>query len=104
MAEQVSAVDGGASHAAEFLCSIMAGMGDACVQERLADGTIVVTQTGLSIVRNLEGTDRHTMLVVWVELWRGAIHSHRAFIDVQFDITVECLRWSLSDTAGVLTP
>jgi hypothetical protein len=103
MAEQVSAFDGDASHAAEFLCSIMAGMGDACVQERLADGAIVVNQTGLSIVRNLEGADRHTVLVVWVELWRGAIHSHRAFIDVRCAITAECLRWSLSDTAGVST-
>lgn len=103
MAEQVSAVDGDASHAAGFLCSIMAGMGDACAQEQLADGTIVVNQTGLSIVRNLEGADRHTVLVVWVELWRGAIHSHRAFIDVQCDITAEYLRWSLSDAAGVFT-
>lgn len=72
--------------------------------KRLADRTIVVTQTGLSIVRNLEGADRHTMLVVWVELWRGAIHSHRALIDVQCDIAAECLRWTLSDTAGVLPP
>ena len=81
----------------------MMGMGDACSQQRLADGSIVVTQTGLSIVRNLEGADRHSMLVVWVELWRGAIHSHRAFIDVQCDITAEYLRWTLSDAARVLT-
>ena len=103
MAEQVGAVDGGANNAAEFLRSIMMGMGDACSQQRLADGSIVVTQTGLRIVRNLEGADRHSMLVVWVELWRGAIHSHRAFIDVQCDITAEYLRWTLSDAARVLT-
>ena len=107
MAEQVSAVDGGESRGGVSM-QHNGGYGDACAQERLADGTIVVNQTGLSIVRNLEGADRHTMLVVWVELWRGAIHSHRAFIDVQCDIAAECLRWTLSDSRsatalGVLT-
>ena len=86
-----------------FFAQHNGGMGDALAQQRLADGTIVVNQTGLSIVRNLEGADRHTMLVVWVELWRGAIHSHRAFIDVQGDITAEYLRWTLSDAARSAT-
>ena len=40
---------------------------------------------GLRIVRGLEGVDRETMLACWMELWHGAIGSHRAFIDVEVE-------------------
>ncbi len=93
MAQAVGAVDGDPRDAANFLCEMMAGMGDECTAEPQPDGAIRVTQSGLRIVRGLEKAERDDLLACWVELWRGAVHSHRAFMDVQCDERSDGLEW-----------
>lgn len=95
MAKAVGAIDGGPKEAAEFLCALMAGMGDGCELEALADGEFRITQSGLRIVRGLDTRDREDVLEVWAELWRGAIHSHRMFMDVRCESSVDQLYWHI---------
>lgn len=90
----VGAVDGDASNAADFLASILAGMGDACEVTR--DGEdMLVTQTGLRVARGIEGTARDDLLACWQELWGGAIASHRAFMSVNCDAGHDQLVWRI---------
>ena len=89
MARQVGAVDGGVQDAAFFLQSMMQGMGDSCSLTVQPDGSVVVLQHGLRILRGLEGITRENLLASWIELWRGAIHSHRAFMDLNCKVDAE---------------
>lgn len=109
MAKAVAAIDGGPQDAANFLCAMMAGMGDECTTELLDNGGVRVTQSGLRIVRGLDTTERDDLLSCWVELWRGAIHSHGTFMDVQCDKRSDRLDWIIqnrdfvvADKRGVL--
>ena len=98
MARQVGAVDGGVQDAAFFLQSMMQGMGDSCSLTVQPDGSVVVLQHGLRILRGLEGITRENLLASWIELWRGAIHSHRAFMDLNCKVDAEqadTLRWTV---------
>ena len=58
--------------------------------------TAVVRHEGLRILRGLEGEAREDLLAGWIELWRGAVASHRAFIDVAVEAQGEGLRWTLT--------
>lgn len=96
LARAVDAKEGGVRAAAEFLERVMAGMGDDCTIDQ--DGArLRVTQTGLRIVRGLEGAAREAVLVCWIELWRGAIDSGRAFLDVSCEVSAEQLIWTLTE-------
>ena len=93
-------VDGGwTEEADEFISAIMAGMGDACVIDVSTTTSARVTQDGLRIVRGLEPEDRDTLLTCWIELWRGAIHSGRTFLDVDCAITETSLIWTIAPDA-----
>ena len=96
MARAVGAVDAGPREAAEFLIALMEGMGDSCELEALAGGALRITQSGLRIARGLNTTDRENLLTVWVELWRGAIHSHRMFMDVRCERSAQQLTWHIA--------
>ena len=95
MAKSVAAMDGTVADAAAFLASMISGMGDATDLAEAPDGSIKITQSGLRIVRGIDGSDRDTLLQTWIELWRGAIHSHRQFFDVDADITGDEVIWTL---------
>ncbi|MEL6664176.1 MAG: hypothetical protein AAFR33_14365 [Pseudomonadota bacterium] len=95
MASSLDAVDGRPEDAGRFLCAIMAGMGDTCEMETAGDGSVCVVQSGLRIVRGLDGTDRDDLLACWIEIWRGAIHSQRAFMDVACETAAEQLTWTI---------
>ena len=89
MANMIGATDGSVADAAAFLTIIMEGMGDACqlnIIEDDPDGTCQIMQYDLRIVRGLDQPERETLLACWIELWRGAIHSHRAFMAVQCEL------------------
>lgn len=92
LAEAVGGVDGDAADAAQFLAAIFAGMGD----EAAVAGT-TITHKGLRFVRGVEGGDRNLLLTCWIEIWRGAVASHRAFIDVSADAEGDSLIWRLKD-------
>ena len=95
MAEAVGGIDGGPDAAADFLVAMFAGMGDDCIRSRDEDGTQRIVQSGLRIVRGLDGALREDMLESWTELWRGAVQAHRAFIQVECDRSEETLTWRL---------
>ena len=82
MADQVGAVDGGVNEAADFLQTMMSGMGDACTTQIQQDGSVVLIHSGLRVLRDLEPAVRDNLLVAWTELWKGAIGSHRAFMEL----------------------
>ena len=96
MAEMVGAVDAGVKEAATFLTDMMSGMGDEC-DLHLDNGVAVINHRGLRIVRGITGDARHTLLDCWIELWKGAIHSHRQFFEVQCDKVEDGLCWRISE-------
>jgi hypothetical protein len=97
MADKLSCIDGDVSDAAQFLATVLQGMGD---QVTLSVGdsrrTVTLRQEGLRIVRGMGDDDRATMLSCWTELWRGAVSSHRAFIEVKVQEINGALVWRLS--------
>lgn len=102
MAAQIGAIDGDIEAAADFLQTMMSGMGDDCAMQAQEDGSILLTQSGLRIVRDLEASVRDNLLIAWAELWLGAIRSHRAFMNLDYirDAQVpDQLVWRLSQRA-----
>ena len=97
MADKLGCIDGDVSDAAQFLATVLQGMGD---QVTLSVGdsqrTVTLRQEGLRIVRGMADDDRATMLSCWTELWRGAVSSHRAFIEVKVQEINGALVWRLS--------
>lgn len=96
MADAVGGVDGDAQNAAEFLSAMFAGMGDEII---VSDATI--THGGLRFVRGIDGADRDLLLTCWIEIWRGAIASHRAFIDIEASPRGERIFWRLTDRSDL---
>ena len=97
MAEAVGGVDGGPNEAAAFLAAMFAGMGDEC---RVETGTIArLHQQGLRVQRGLPAPARADLLACWTELWRGALHSHRAFMDLSVEpVGDDGLVWTIKST------
>jgi hypothetical protein len=99
MAEAVGADasgNGGPLAAAEFLAVMFAGMGDVCEVAEQADGSVRLHHQGLRVARGLEAAERDALLACWVELWRGAVHSHRQFMDVEVSIDEDALHWHIA--------
>ncbi len=96
LAAAVNAREDGVAGAADFIQSIMTGMGDECLVEHREDAGARILQSGLRVTRGLEAQERDTLLECWVELWRGAIHSGRVFLNVDCEIAEEQLVWSIA--------
>ena len=99
MADAVGGVDGGPVQAADFLAAMFVGMGDVCRVEA-SGNRAVLHQSGLRIVRGLDGGERGALLACWIEIWRGAVHSQRAFMDVEVEPASEGLTWTIRSPAG----
>ena len=99
MAGAVGAVDGGSSDAAAFLRAMFSGMGDGIDMENSGEDAgepaVRLRQTGLRIVRGLAGAERENLLACWIELWRGAIASHRQFMTVDAESDGDALLWTV---------
>ncbi|MDF2234978.1 hypothetical protein P2H44_20655 [Albimonas sp. CAU 1670] len=98
LAAAVGGEDAGPHEAAAFLAAIFAGMGDEA-QVEIEGERAVIRHDGLRVARGIEGEDRADLLACWTELWRGAVASHRAFIDVEARVEGDGLRWTLSPAA-----
>ena len=97
MANTLGCKDGDVADAAQFLATAFEGMGDtADLFIHSENRSSTVRQKGLRIVRGMDGDDRDTMLSCWIELWRGAVSSHRKFIDVSVENEGDTLNWCLS--------
>ncbi|MYK59785.1 MAG: hypothetical protein F4027_14735 [Rhodospirillaceae bacterium] len=99
MADAVGAVDGGPADAAAFLRAMFSGMGDRIDMENSAkhagEPAVRLRQTGLRIVRGLTGAERGNLLACWIELWRGAVASHRQFMTVDAEADGDALLWTI---------
>ncbi len=95
MAQDVGGVDGGPKEAAMFLAAMMGGMGDEISLSEAAGGEWRLRQEGLRIVRGLEGREAERLLECWIEIWRGAVASHRVFMDVQAERQGDELNWTV---------
>ena len=95
MAAAVGGVDGGPRETADFLRSMFVGLGDRIEMQDAGRGIVSLRQTGLRIVRGLAGSERDHLLACWIELWRGAVHSHREFMSVDAEVDGETLRWRI---------
>lgn len=96
MAEALNVSEGSVASAADFLKRVMTGMGDDCVIEQSQKATAQVIQTDLRIARGLDAAARSALLACWIELWRGAIHSGRAFLDVDGAIGNDKIIWTIA--------
>ena len=65
-----------------MMSKMFEGLGDTCEIQRLDDDGIAIVQDSLRIVRGLEDDLKPDLLTCWNELWRGAIYSHRTFMNV----------------------
>ena len=102
MADVVGSVDGDALDASRFLAAVFEGMGDDIELEASLDRrSATLRQRGLRFVRGIKGNDRDDLLSCWIEIWRGAVASHREFIDVSVDDTGDTLVWILSANRSI---
>ena len=95
MAGAVGGVDGGPKEAAAFLRAMFLGMGDRVEVQDPGPGAARLRQSGLRIVRGLAGSERDHLLACWIELWRGAVASHRRFMAVDAEVGGDALLWSI---------
>ena len=96
LAQAIGIDEGGTDNVAELLNRLMNGMGDTCTIEKQGAETRV-TQSGLRIVRGLQGETREALLACWIELWRGAADSGREFLAVSCAIEADQLVWLISE-------
>ncbi len=99
MAKKTGASDGGCQEAASFLSTMLQGMGDEVRLELGKCGkTATLNQTGLRVLRGIElSEERENLLACWIELWRGAIHSHQTFMEVSVTAFDDRLEWLISE-------
>lgn len=95
MADRLGCTDGDLQDVASFLHRALPGMGDTVSLEGTG-ADVHLTEAGLRIVRGIDGPNRSMVLDCWCELWRGAIASHRAFIDVRVEHGNDALHWHLT--------
>ncbi|MEM1390375.1 MAG: hypothetical protein AAGG45_04780 [Pseudomonadota bacterium] len=96
LAQRLNMQEGGPVQAVQFLATAMNGMGDLCEVQVSNDGEAHMMQSGLRIARGLNGELRHMLLTCWAELWKGAIHSQREFMDVLCAIEQDRIEWTIT--------
>ena len=80
-----------------MLAAMFGGMGDEAVAETGSRaGQAVLHHRGLRIVRGLDGDERSHLLACWTELWRGAVHSCRQFMQVEVADAADGLAWTIT--------
>lgn len=100
LAGMVDGRDGDAADAAQFLAAMFTGMGDTCVvYAGTTRSTATVSQCGLRIVRDLDDQASDILLAPWIELWRGALSSHRVRKEVDVTRNGDTLLWTIQDIA-----
>ena len=90
---------------ARLLAALFGGMGDETgIYGSESGDAATVRQTGLRIVRGLTAAEQADLLACWIELWRGVVNSHRAFMEVETAISADSIEWTISRSAQVPAP
>ncbi|MCB1645479.1 MAG: hypothetical protein KDI36_08500, partial [Pseudomonadales bacterium] len=90
----IGVADGGFQQAAEYLASMMEGMGDE-VSLSVTSTSATVVQSGLRIVRGLPAEEQTLILDVWQALWAGALDASSQLKEVEVNRSGEQLIWHL---------
>ncbi|MEM7188972.1 MAG: hypothetical protein AAF439_05110 [Pseudomonadota bacterium] len=90
LAAAVGTTDGGTEQALTFLQRMFGGMGD----EVTRDGD-TLSQSSAKILRGLDNGDRTYVRDCWAEIWRGTVHAHRDFMDLEMAETEGRLTWTV---------
>ena len=96
LAEMIGARDGTLTDASAFLCQMMSGMGDECVETNASETSRTLEQSGLRIARGIDGEARTFLLTCWTDLWRGALHSTRDRFELHAHIESDRITWTIS--------
>ena len=100
LSEAIGTEDSGPCEVARLLGEMFEGMGDDVNIEGASENArAIVQQRGLRIVRGLATQEREDVLACWIEIWRGVVHAHRAFMDVTVSPTTDGLEWVISESA-----
>jgi hypothetical protein len=89
--------------AVRYLSLMFGGLGDICkVRESKVRGSkdrdsAILVQSGLRIVRGIEGEDRALILTCWKQLWLGALASFRVMKEAVVDINKDEIVWQIRD-------
>ena len=97
-AVMLTATDGDVKDAAKYLAMMLSGMGDETQLMPTSDlKQAKIEQTGLRVVRGVEGADRELLLHCWQELWLGTVRSHRLMMTLTCEQTAEeTLLWTIT--------
>ena len=96
MSQKLGIVEGGVDEASGFLMKAMSGMGDDCAGSKNADGSIQIIQRQPRIVRGLAVDEAENLIACWIEIWRGAIHAQRQFMQVDCEFRAGDLYWRIA--------
>ena len=96
MASAVNARDGDLVDAANFFKAMLQGMGDE-VDMDIQPETVSLKMPALRILRGLPADEQDTLLDCWIELWRGALNSHRHFMTLETSISNGAYLWQLKN-------
>ncbi len=81
-ADMVSANDGDLDAGANYLASMLGGMGDRTTITR-GNENVEIEHEGLRVVRGLPETEASLVFDCWAELWRGTASSQRQLKELQ---------------------
>ena len=96
-AQTLGATDGDITDAADFLMSMIQGMGDKTILLGQAnEQEVSLEHSGLRILRGIHGENRDILLSCWRELWLGTVRSHRQMMTLEMQqISDEKLIWTV---------
>lgn len=95
LARMVGGRDGDAQDAAAFLAEMFRGMGDA-VEDPVGQGAVTLHHASPRILRGLQGSSREDVRDAWIELWRGTVNAHRAFLRLEAADDAGGLSWTVT--------
>ena len=105
IADTLGTDDGGPGAVAGLLAALFGGMGDETGIDGSESGNAVtVRQTGLRIVRGLTAAERADLLACWIELWRGVVNSHRAFMELETAVSTDSIEWTITRSVPAPVP
>ncbi|WP_025898536.1 hypothetical protein [Sneathiella glossodoripedis] len=97
IAQFMEAADGNCIDARNFLMDVMIGLGDdVFATDHATLDQASFEQTGLRILKGLEGKERQLLFACWQELWVGCLRSHREMLDLNVEkINEEKIVWHI---------
>ena len=94
-AQMIGVRDGEVEDAADYLVTMMQGMGDD-VERSGSDDGVVLEQRSLRVIRGLTESDAALVFDCWAQLWQGTASSQRQLKRLEVRRQGGAVRWLLS--------